>query len=204
MDTVHSFYIKQYRKDMIDKLNVVKVSELDLSFSLKVSSRIKLPSDYQCKRHELLFIRGLFEFFCGQSAALRKISLRNKLTKVEKLSEDTFNYEYYCNIHRTQNIFNLLSFLFYIVNIFRFTNFKISFHQIENHEYCVLKKLKFRYVSWFVFENPIRNNHFRISFQQKKRNSNRKRVQHLLRVFLYRVRICKRARRVRRIGPHII
>lgn len=207
MNELYLFYNYHFRKDLIDKLNICSVFDLQLPLGIQISKRIHFAASARKRRRKLLSSRARFETVTGFSCAIRRIRRSSRVKRGVKINKRHHFYDLFCDLLHTRSVFNFLIRLYTIIQFhqnsnfyFRFKRKTISKHKgkgvrrvgLLSHEFCVLRKLRERSIFFLPKHVKSKKKKFRISFFNKdKSNTLIKHRRLLLRLFFKRLKIIK-------------
>jgi hypothetical protein len=143
-----SFYRQQFRKDLIDKLNVSSVHEVDFTCNLKFRGYLRYNA---FDRNPLTFKQALayqyiFESFFNQRVVFRFFQKKN----IQRDQPADYFYKFKCNIDKRKNIFSFLSRLY--INFYHYKLhglLKKPFLQCNfDTNVVMLKNIKFYQAFW--------------------------------------------------------
>jgi hypothetical protein len=137
-----SFYRQQFRKDLVDKLNVCHVHELDFRCNLKFRGYLRYNA---FDRNPLTFKQALvyqyiFESFFNQRIVFRFFQKKN----IQRDQPADYFYKFKCNIKKRKSIFSFLSMLY------------INFHHRKLHGLLTKPLLQFNFAKNLVFFKNIK------------------------------------------------
>lgn len=191
------FYKKLFRKEIVERLNVSAVRELDMPIMAYVSTRVTLPTySDMSKQRMLLVYKGISDLVSGQACAMRPIpcSHRAKKRRVRKLTSGFYDFEFRCHIRRSVLLYNLLMQLYCCRKFRRKVFFNLLQEpQRRSRRFCSIRRLMFRQFPWICYAIPQkiyrRRCYFRIEFLFRHNGFSfldQCRIQLLFKLFLFR------------------
>jgi hypothetical protein len=141
------FYKKQIRKDLIDKLNLNSILDLDLDYTIKYRAKFKSVFDMNLKniRFIVLLYQYLIESFLNQKVCYNVTYIQN----INRDIEPFYLHSYICNLASSQ-FFSLVQ----LIYILLFYQQKYKFHSkphlifILNDNTFIIKNINLNSSSW--------------------------------------------------------
>jgi hypothetical protein len=209
LNLMRDFFEYQYRRDMIDKLNVTCSNDLELPIFIDLRSKIHIRCrNIRMRSIRLMKARAIFEMLSNQSSFVRRIKRHARVKTGVKIGYRNFYYLLVCSIRNKTAIFNFLTLLASIIYAHPNRNFLFSFKKKKAlTEICVLRRLKSR-TFFFLPRRVYRRSRSRIRvgfvLSPTVYYSNKKQHQLMLKFFLKRLRVIRKFRSMEHLKPQYI